>query len=97
VLADYLEGKTVACATRELDQYGRMVTFCSLSGLDIGDWLVRRGPAIDHAYYSKGKYRAVRDEASRVHLAIWLGEFIEPRYFRSWMKTGRLPAVCSTR
>jgi hypothetical protein len=94
--ADYLEGKTAPCATRELDQYGRTVAVCSVSSLDIDDWLVRRGLAIDYAYYSKGKYRAAQDEASKAHLGIWAGEFIEPRYFRPCMKAGRLPVVCST-
>ncbi|MGY8631319.1 thermonuclease family protein [Bradyrhizobium sp. 14AA] len=95
-LADYLEGKTVTCAARELDQYGRTVAICTASNLDIGDWLVRRGLAIEYAYYSKGKYRAAQDEASKAHLGLWSGEFIEPKYFRSCMKTGRLPSVCST-
>jgi endonuclease YncB( thermonuclease family) len=72
------------------------VAVCSVSGLDIGDWLVRRGLAIDCAYYSKAKYRAAQDEASKAHLGIRAGEFIEPRCFRSCMKTGRLSAVCST-
>jgi len=95
-LAEHVEGKTVTCVARDVDQYGRTVAVCSSASLDIGDWLVRRGLAIDYAYYSKGKYRAAQDEASKTHLGIWAGEFIEPRYFRSCMKTGRLPSACST-
>lgn len=61
----------------------------------MGDWLVRRGLAVDYAYYSKGKYRAARDEASKARAKIWAGAFIELRDFRSCVKTGRLPAACS--
>jgi endonuclease YncB( thermonuclease family) len=95
-LAEHLEGKTVTCNARGTDQYGRTIAVCSSAGLDIGDWLVRRGLAIDYAYYSKGKYRAAQNEASKSRLGVWAGEFIEPRYFRSCMKTGRFPSDCST-
>ncbi|WP_315718281.1 MULTISPECIES: thermonuclease family protein [unclassified Bradyrhizobium] len=94
-LAEYVEGKTVTCAARDVDEYGRTVAVCSSAGFDIGDWLVRRGLAIDHAYYSKGNYRAAQEGASKSRLGLWAGEFIEPRYSRSCMKTGRPPTVCS--
>ena len=94
--ADFLDGKTVSCSAREFDQYGRTVAVCMVSNVDIGDWLVRRGLAIDYAYYSKGKYSSAQDAASKAHVGLWAGDFIEPRFFRSCMKTGRLPSVCST-
>jgi endonuclease YncB( thermonuclease family) len=39
------------------DQYGRMVAVCPAGGLDLGDWLVRGGLAVDSVYYSKGRCR----------------------------------------
>ncbi|MCP3447350.1 thermonuclease family protein [Bradyrhizobium sp. CCGUVB14] len=95
-LADLIDGKLVACDPRGPDQYGRTVAVCAVSGLDIGEWLVRRGLAIDYAYYSKGRYRAAQDEASKARTGVWAGDFIEPRYFRSCMKSGRLPSDCSS-
>lgn len=78
------------------DQYGGTVAVCAVSGVDLGDWLVRRGLAVDYAHYSKGKYRAAQDEASKAHIGVWSGDFIEPRYFRSCLKGGRLPPDCSS-
>ncbi|WP_316227185.1 MULTISPECIES: thermonuclease family protein [unclassified Bradyrhizobium] len=95
-LAEFLEGKTVSCAAGDVDQHGQTVAICTASNLDIGDWLVRQGLAIEYAYYSKGRYRAAQDEASKAYRGVWAGDFIEPRYFRSCTKAGRLPAVCST-
>jgi endonuclease YncB( thermonuclease family) len=95
-LADHLDGKTVACIPRELDRYGRTVALCMVSDADIGDWLVRRGLAVDFTYYSKGKYRLAQDEASLARAGMWAGRFVEPRYFRSCMKNGKLPSFCSS-
>jgi endonuclease YncB( thermonuclease family) len=65
------------------------VAVCKVSGLDLGEWLVRRGLAIDYAYYSKGRYRAAQGEASKARTEVWSGDFVEPRYFRSCLKSGR--------
>jgi endonuclease YncB( thermonuclease family) len=50
------------CSPVRLDRYGRTVAACSIDGVDLGEWLVRNGLALDWPTYSKGKDdRAQRD------------------------------------
>ncbi|WP_445220474.1 thermonuclease family protein [Bradyrhizobium sp. Pa8] len=95
-LADFIDGKPVGCNPRGPDQYGRTEAVCAVSGVDLSDWLVRRGLAVDYAYFSRGKYRAAQDEASKARIGVWSGDFIESCYFRSCLKSGRLPPDCSS-
>jgi endonuclease YncB( thermonuclease family) len=46
-----------------LDQYRRTVATCSVGDVDLGEWLVRNGLAMDWPQYSKGKYDAIQREA----------------------------------
>ncbi|WP_316171517.1 MULTISPECIES: thermonuclease family protein [unclassified Bradyrhizobium] len=56
-LSEHFEGKSVSRASRGTDQNRRTVAVCTAENIDLGDWLVRRGLAIDYVYYSKGRYR----------------------------------------
>jgi endonuclease YncB( thermonuclease family) len=94
-LADYLDTRSVSCIPQAIDQYGRTVAVCLLDGDDIGDWLVRRGLAIDDKCYSKRRYRDAEDEASKARAGVWAGEFIQPRAFRLCIKDGGQPQICS--
>ena len=47
-----------SCTSVSEDQYGRAVATCSISGTDLGEWLVRNGLALDWPQYSKGTYAA---------------------------------------
>jgi endonuclease YncB( thermonuclease family) len=53
--------RPVDCSPVSLDRYGRTVAVCSIDGVDLAEWLVRNGLALDWQRYSKGKY----DEAQR--------------------------------
>jgi endonuclease YncB( thermonuclease family) len=57
----FIARRLVDCSPISLDQYRRTVAVCSIDGVDLGDWLVRNGLALDWPQYSKGKY----DEAQR--------------------------------
>jgi hypothetical protein len=46
----------VNCLPFTLDQYGRTVASCSVEGVDLGQWRVRNGLALDWPQYSKRKY-----------------------------------------
>lgn len=50
--------RPVTCAPVSFDQYGRTVATCSVGGIDLGDWLVGNGLALDWPHYSHGRYSA---------------------------------------
>jgi hypothetical protein len=56
----FIDRQVVDCVPVSLDQYGRTVASCSIGGVDLGDWLVRNGFALDWPQYSKGKYDAAQ-------------------------------------
>ena len=45
----FARGRTVS-----LDRYGRTVAVCSIDGVDLAEWLVRNGLALDWPMYSQG-------------------------------------------
>src|SRR5580692_6613745 len=50
----FIAQRLVNCAPLNLDPYGRTVATCSVGGTDLGEWLVRKGLALDwpqHASY----------------------------------------------
>src|SRR6201989_358035 len=57
--------KPVTCTPVSFDQYGRTVATCSVAGIDLADWLVRNGYALDWPRYSKGKYGHAQRDAER--------------------------------
>src|ERR1700675_6169 len=42
---------------------GRTVATCSVGGVDLGEWLVRNGLALDWPQYSRGHYGGFQREA----------------------------------
>jgi hypothetical protein len=50
---------------------GQLAIESRSSGLEIGDWPVRRGLAVDYPYFSNGKYDSAQDAASKAHAGIW--------------------------
>lgn len=56
-LATFIVGKTVHCEPVDVDRYGRTVARCS-AGVDLREWLVNRGLALDWPRYSRGRYAA---------------------------------------
>src|ERR1700726_2154464 len=47
----FIARRPVDCSPVSLDQYGRTVAVCSINGVDLGEWLVRNGPALDWPIY----------------------------------------------
>jgi endonuclease YncB( thermonuclease family) len=43
----FIARRLVSCIPISLDQYGRTVASCSVGGIDLGEWLVRNGLALD--------------------------------------------------
>lgn len=52
----FIAGRSVSCEPVSRDVYGRTVATCSVGGIDLAEWLVRAGLALDWPRYSKGKY-----------------------------------------
>lgn len=70
-LSDITQGRTVSCASRGTDSYGRIVAVCSVGALDLGDFMVSLGWARDWPRYSGGAYAAAEEEARRNRLGVW--------------------------
>jgi endonuclease YncB( thermonuclease family) len=74
----FLNKRPIDCSPVNLDQYGRTVAACSVDGVDLADWLVRNGLALDWPQYSKGKYDKAQRDAEHAGRGIWEGSYVEP-------------------
>jgi len=59
--------------------------------VDLGEWLVRNGLAIDWPEYSKGKYDAIQREPEHARRGIWTGSYVEPWLCRVCVRAGGMP------
>jgi endonuclease YncB( thermonuclease family) len=87
--------RPVSCTPISLDQYGRTVATCSVGGVDLGEWLVRNGLALDWPQYSRGLYDKVQLEAEHAGRGMWGGSYVEPWLFRVCIRQGGKPGDCS--
>lgn len=95
-LAEFIGGQTVACVDVDRDRYGRSVAVCTAGKVDLADWLVRGGLAVDWARYSKGGYTSAEAEARGKQRGMWAGRFVDPWRYRQCIGEGGRPDVCST-
>lgn len=95
-LADYLAARTVDCIDTDERTYKRIVAVCSVAGVDLADWLVRSGWALDWPRYSGGSYADAQADARREKRGIWAGGFNRPWDYRSCRRDGRRIDKCST-
>jgi endonuclease YncB( thermonuclease family) len=72
-----------------------VVATCSVGGIDLGEWLVRKGLALDWPQYSKGRYDGARREAERDGRGIWKGSYVEPWLYRACIRASGKPSDCS--
>jgi endonuclease YncB( thermonuclease family) len=68
---------------------------CSVGGVDLGDWLVRGGLALDWPKYSNGRYSADQNEAKKAERGRWAGSYVAPWLYRHCIKEGGKPGTCS--
>jgi endonuclease YncB( thermonuclease family) len=94
-LDTFIARRPVSCVPISLDQYRRTVATCSVDDVDLGEWLVRNGLAIDWPEYSKGKFDAIQREAEHAGRGIWTGSYVEPWLYRACVRAGGSPANCS--
>jgi endonuclease YncB( thermonuclease family) len=78
-------GKTVECAVRDVDSYGRPVAICRAEGKDLAAELVGAGWAMAYRRYSTD-YVKGEEAAHEAGLGIWAGPFDPPW---AWRARGR--------
>jgi endonuclease YncB( thermonuclease family) len=91
----FIATRPVNCSPITLDRYGRTVAACSVEGVDLGDWLVRNGLALDWPQYSKGKYDAAQRDAEHSGRGMWAGSYVEPWLYRACIRANGRPTDCS--
>lgn len=94
-LNELIARKVVSCAIATHDRYGRMVSSCSVEEIDLGEWLVRNGHALDWPKYSKGRYAAVQRSAAAEERGMWAGSFANPSLYRECTRGGGAVSACS--
>jgi endonuclease YncB( thermonuclease family) len=94
-LAGFIGRQVVTCVEVDRDRYKRTVAVCTVGKVDLADWLVRGGLAIDWPRYSKGDYAAAEAEARGKQIGMWGGRFVQPWRYRQCIGTGSRPDDCS--
>lgn len=94
-LAAFINRRPVTCIEVDRDRYKRSVAVCTVAGIDLADWLVRGGLALDWPRYSNGDYAAAQAEAERGGKGLWVGSFVKPWDYRPCTKAGARIEWCS--
>lgn len=94
-LAEFIGRQAVACVEVDRDRYRRTVAVCTVGRIDLADWLVRGGLAIDWPRYSRGDYAPAEIEARGKQVGMWAGRFVEPWRYRQCIGAGGRPEGCS--
>jgi endonuclease YncB( thermonuclease family) len=91
----FIARRSVNCSPLSFDPYGRTVATCSVGAIDLGEWLVRKGLALDWPQYSKGSYSGAQRDAERTGRGIWKGSYVEPWLYRACIRANGKPSPCS--
>lgn len=94
-LDTFIARRPVSCLPVSLDRYGRTVATCLVGDVDLGDWLVRHGIALDWPRYSKGRYAEAQRDAERAGRGIWTGSYVAPWLYRACIRGGGKSGGCS--
>lgn len=91
----FLASHLVTCTSVGHDRYGRSVAICSVGGVDLGDWLVSNGLALDWPKFSRGRYGQSQRDAQNAGRGMWSGSFVLPWVYRACMAGDGTPNRCS--
>lgn len=80
-LRNLIRGASVSCTERDRDRYGRMVSICHLSGMDLNAEMVRAGMALAYRRYSDD-YVGHEASAKAARKGLWSGRFVPPWEWR---------------
>ncbi len=71
-LSGMVLGKQVKVDSRATDQYGRMVAYLSVNGLDVNAEQIRRGMAWEYSHFHSNRaLAALQEEARRIPRGLW--------------------------
>jgi endonuclease YncB( thermonuclease family) len=91
----FIAGRPVSCVDLDQRTYRRIVAICTVGGVDLADWMVRQGLALDWPKYSKGDYTTAQNEAKQAGRGMWSGSFVQPWDYRACRRGGGRPSDCS--
>lgn len=79
-LAELVQRGPIFCTSSSRDRYDRRIARCTVSGIDLGEELVRRGLAVS---YGRNGYPEAEAEARAAGRGMWAGPFERPQDYRS--------------
>ena len=91
----FIAHRPISCEQKDIDRYGRTVASCRADAIDLGEWLVDGGLALDWPRYSKGLYGTAQRRAESAGRGMWAGSYVEPWRYRGCLRAGGHPAECS--
>jgi endonuclease YncB( thermonuclease family) len=90
-LAKLIATRTFRCEDKGPDTvYHRRIGICFVEDMELNEWLVREGWALNFEPYAKGHYLAAQSDAAKNRRGIWKGCFAEPTNVRHWKKDAPL-------
>ena len=63
-LRERIAGRSVECAERDRDRYGRIVAVCRVGGADLNAWMVEQGWAVAYRKYRGNSNESTMELAS---------------------------------
>ncbi len=81
LLAEIVATRTLSCAARDRDHYGRIVAICRASETDLSAFMAREGFAIALPQFTSA-YLDLEARAKKFRLALWGSTFLMPANFR---------------
>ena len=83
VLEEEISGRSVRCEVTGMDKYSRYLAVCRVGSVELNDYMVRSGWAIDYARYDlTHRYSQAQQEAISNKRGIWQGHFEPPEWWR---------------
>jgi endonuclease YncB( thermonuclease family) len=97
-LKNFIANRPVTCSpvVGQKKTYGGTVARCEVNGIDLAEWLVEQGHALDWPPYSNGMYDQAQQKARGAGRGLWDGKFVLPWDFRTCLhQRGGRAAPCS--
>jgi len=86
-LAKLIANRTFRCEDKGPDTlYHRRIGICFVDDMELNEWFVREGWALNFEPYAKGRYLAAQRDAANNRRGIWKGCFAAPTDWRHWKK-----------
>jgi endonuclease YncB( thermonuclease family) len=91
-LVEWIGKRAVRCDDQGPDtKYPkRRIGLCFVEGMEMNEWMVRQGWAINFEPYAKRRYLAAQRDAETNRRGIWKGCFAAPGDIRHWKKSAPL-------